>query len=73
MENNLNVGQSENLPRPLLTINEVALQLRISRSFAYLLVTSGALPVIKIGKSRRVRPLDLEQFISSNRYGENIR
>jgi excisionase family DNA binding protein len=72
MENNQQVGQSENLPQSLLKINEVALQLRISRSFAYNLVMSGALPVIKIGKSRRVRPIDLEQFISSNRYGENI-
>jgi len=73
MENNQQVGQSENLPRPLLKINEVALQLRISRSFAYNLVMSGVLPVIKIGRSRRVRPVDLEHFINSNRFGENIR
>ena len=69
MENNQELGQSENLPRPLLTVNEVARQLRISRSFAYLLVASGELPMIKIGKSRRVRLIDLEQFINSNRSG----
>lgn len=73
MENNHQIGQSENLPQPLLKINEVALLLHISRSFAYNLVMSGALPVIKIGRSRRVRPVDLEQFINSNRFGENIR
>ena len=73
MENNQQLGQSENLPQPLLKINEVAFRLGISRSFAYNLVMSGALPVIKIGRSRRVRPADLDQFISSNRFGENIR
>jgi excisionase family DNA binding protein len=73
MENNQQFGQSENLPQPLLKINEVAFRLGISRSFAYNLLMSGALPVIKIGRSRRVRPVDLEQFISSNRFGEIIR
>jgi excisionase family DNA binding protein len=73
MGNNQELSQSENLFRPLLTVSEVALQLRISRSFAYLLVASGELPVIKIGKSRRVRLIDLEQFINSNRSGGNIR
>ena len=73
MENNQQLGQSENHPQPLLKINEVAFRLGISRSFAYNLVMSGVLPVIKIGRSRRVRPVDLEQFINSNRFGENIR
>jgi excisionase family DNA binding protein len=73
MENNQELSQSENLPRPLLTVNEVAHQLHVSRSYAYLLVASGELPVIKIGKSRRVRVIDLEQFINYNRSGGNIR
>jgi excisionase family DNA binding protein len=73
MENLQQIDQSENHLQPLLAIDEVALLLHISRSFAYNLVMSGKLPVIKIGRSRRVRPADLDQFISSNRFGENIR
>ena len=73
MENNQQFGQSENLPGQLLTVMEVAHILHISRSYAYNLAMSGVLPVIKIGKSRRIRPVDLEQFISSNKFGENIR
>jgi len=73
MENNQQLGQSENLPQPLLTVMEVAHILHISRSYAYNLAMSGVLPVIRIGKSRRIRPVDLEHFINSNRFGEIIR
>jgi excisionase family DNA binding protein len=73
MENNQQFGQSENLPGQLLNALQVAQILHISRSYAYLLMMSGELSVIKIGRSRRVRPADLEQFIDSNRFGENIR
>jgi excisionase family DNA binding protein len=73
MENNQQLGQSENLPGQLLNALQVAHILHISRSYAYLLMTTGELPTIHIGRSRRVRPVDLEQFISSNRFGENIR
>ncbi len=34
MENNQQIGQSENLPQPLLTVMEVAFRLHISRSHA---------------------------------------
>ena len=73
MENNQQFGLSENLPGQLLSAMQVAHILHISRSYAYLLMLSGELPTIHIGRSRRVRPVDLEQFISSNRFGENIR
>jgi excisionase family DNA binding protein len=73
MENNQHFGQSENLPGQLLSALQVAHILHISRSYAYLLMMSGELPTIHIGRSRRVRPVDLEQFIATNRFGENIR
>jgi excisionase family DNA binding protein len=73
MENHQQLDQSENLPRPLLDVMEVAHILHISRSNCYLLIQRGLLPSIRLGRSRRVRPVDLEQFISSNRFGENIR
>jgi excisionase family DNA binding protein len=73
MENNQQVDLPENLPQALLDVEEVAHILHISRSNCYLLIQEGFIPSIHIGRSRRVRPVDLEQFISSNRFGENIR
>lgn len=51
----------------LLTVADVVVALRISRSSVYRLFDSGKLPWIQIGSSRRVRPEDLEQFIEQHR------
>ena len=50
----------------LLKVAEVAQILNISKSLAYRLIQSGDLPSIRLGRSVRVRPADLEQFIQSN-------
>jgi excisionase family DNA binding protein len=50
----------------LLTPQEVSLILRTSKSFTYKLMQSGALPVIHLGKSCRVRRRDLIEFIENN-------
>lgn len=71
MDNNQLLDQSENLPQRLLTVNEFAFRLHSSRSFAYNLIMSGVLPVIKIGKSRRVQLQDLNDYISRNRSSSN--
>ena len=47
----------------LLRREDVARILNISRSYAYLLMKRGELPIVRIGRSVRVRPSDLEQFI----------
>ena len=74
MENNQQLGQSENLPGQLLSVLQVAHILHISRSNCLPSDdVRGYSQAIHIGRSRRVRPVDLEQFISSNRSGENIR
>jgi excisionase family DNA binding protein len=52
--------------RPLLTIEDVMKRLRVSRSIAYKLTESGALRSIRIGRSVRVRPADLDRFINVN-------
>lgn len=52
----------------LLRIEEVASVLRISPSQAYRLAKSGILPSIRFGKAVRVRPEDLEEFLSKNRF-----
>jgi excisionase family DNA binding protein len=50
----------------LLTAADVSYRLHLSRSCTYSLMQSGAIPTIRIGKSRRVRPEDLEAFIKQN-------
>ena len=73
MENNQILDQSIYPSDRLLIASEVAFILHISRSRAYGLMSTGAIRSIHIGRSRRVRPVDLERYIRSNIYGENDR
>jgi excisionase family DNA binding protein len=50
----------------LLKAKDISLILNISRSYAYLLMQSGELPTVRLGRSIRVRPQDLEVFIERN-------
>ncbi len=50
----------------LLKGTEVALLLNISRSFAYLLMQTGHIPTVRLGRSIRVRPQDLVEYIEEN-------
>jgi len=45
-----------------LTPNQVATQLRMSRTFLYKLLDSGALPSHRVGRDRRVRAHDVVVF-----------
>ncbi|MFH0782566.1 MAG: helix-turn-helix domain-containing protein [Pseudomonadota bacterium] len=54
----------------LLKPAEVASLLSISRSFAYQLLQTGVIPVVRIGKACRVRPQDLEVYIEKNIHGQ---
>jgi excisionase family DNA binding protein len=47
----------------LLKSNEVAERLAISKAFAYRLMKTGEIPVVRIGKSVRVLPEKLDEFI----------
>lgn len=42
---------------------EAAKRLRVSRAHLYNLLATGAIPSFKIGKSRRVRLQDIEQYV----------
>ena len=55
----------DSLP-PLLKGKEVAELLNISRSQAYNLMRTGAIPTIRFGRCVRVRRSDLESFIREN-------
>ena len=50
----------------LLKPEEVANLLTISRSFAYQLMQTGQIPTVRLGRSCRVRPQDLAEYLESN-------
>ena len=50
----------------MLNVNDVAEILQVSRSHAYSLIRQGEIPSIHIGRSIRVRPADLEEYIEAN-------
>jgi excisionase family DNA binding protein len=54
----------------LLTVPEVALILKTSRSMAYLLVQRGEIPSIRISHLLRVRKEDLQRYIENNTNNE---
>ena len=56
----------ETLPSVLLNSEQVANILGISKQFAYQLMRRGELPVVRMGRAVRVRPIDLTNFINSN-------
>lgn len=51
---------------PLLKIEDVARTLNVSLSFAYQLLSKGDLPVVRLGRARRVREIDLRKYIEDN-------
>lgn len=53
-------------PRPtlLLTVEEVAGELRIARRRIYEMIRTGELPSVKIGKSRRITRAAVEEYVA---------
>ena len=47
----------------LVTVEEAAQRLAVSRSYLYLLLRRGVLPSVTIGRARRVAVADLEVFV----------
>ena len=56
----------------LLRPDEIALQLRLSKSFVYKLIRTGEITSVRLGRSVRVLPSDLEAFITENRIGNEV-
>lgn len=52
-------------PRSLMTINDVALVLRVSRSTVRRLLDRGELRCIRIGGSLRVAPSDVDEMLAA--------
>jgi len=72
---NENVVRQQDAPvqKLLLTVPEAGRALAISRSKMYDLLNSGHLASVHIGRSRRVRMSDIENFVKNGgaRYGSN--
>ena len=63
LKENLSI-EEKTLPR-LLNAQDVAAALKMGISTVYVLVERGELHSIRIGRSVRIRPEDLEKFIES--------
>ena len=53
----------------LLTVTDTAARLRIGRSTLYVLLRSGALPSLKVGRLRRIAESDLAAFVQRLKEG----
>ncbi|GHV06153.1 hypothetical protein FACS189416_6540 [Bacteroidia bacterium] len=60
----------DNLPKGviLLTIEDVANALQVSRSFVEKLMAKGGIRVVKVGRHNRFLPVDVENYIKENLY-----
>lgn len=47
-----------------LTVNEVAVLLRVSNMTVYRLVSAGEIPAVRVGRSVRLRADDVEAYLS---------
>ncbi len=56
----------------LLRAEQVAEILNVSKPFAYALMARGDLPVVRLGRTVRVRENDLEQFIRDRISQQNV-
>jgi excisionase family DNA binding protein len=60
----VSVSQEFRPTKLLLTVTEASQVLAISRSKLYELLNSGHLPSVHIGRSRRIRMKDVEDFVN---------
>jgi len=72
MMTNKNLISVEPAQSRLLKATEVAQILIISRAMAYKLMQTKVIPTVCIGRSRRVRPIDLRNYISINKISGNL-
>lgn len=52
-------------PEYLMSPDEVRQHLGLGRTYTYRLLATGAIPSVRIGRLRKVRRSDLEQFIEA--------
>ena len=54
----------ESVQSRLMTVGEVASVLRVSTMTVYRLINGGELPAVRIGRSFRLRPEDLDRYLA---------
>jgi excisionase family DNA binding protein len=59
------------VPRYVLSVEEAAYSLNISRSKMYMLIKSGEIPSFKCGRSRGIRIEDVGRFAASRTTRDN--
>lgn len=60
------VGKREQGREQLMTVSEVADELRVSNMTVYRLIKAGDLAAIRIGKNYRIRRSDLEEYLDDS-------
>jgi excisionase family DNA binding protein len=61
----MGVQPEASMAQQLLTVAEVAAQLRVSTMTIYRLIRSGELPAVRVGRNYRVRAGDLEAYLEA--------
>ena len=60
------MGESQTfVPGGLLTAAEVARVMRVSTMTVYRIIKSGELPAVRVGRSFRVRDIDVDSYLGS--------
>jgi excisionase family DNA binding protein len=59
----MGVQPEASMAQQLLTVAEVAAQLRVSTMTIYRLIRSGELPAVRVGRNYRVRADELEAYL----------
>lgn len=70
---NQGVASESELRQPLLTVQEAARYLAVSVSTIYGWVWRRRIPFVKIGRTVRFDPRDLDAFIAASKQGYNTR
>jgi excisionase family DNA binding protein len=60
------VGKQEHAREQLMTVSEVADELRVSNMTVYRLIKAGDLAAIRVGKNYRIRRSDLDAYLDDS-------
>ena len=56
-------------PEGLMTVEQVAAYLQLNKLTIYKFIRSGNLPAVRLGRSFRVRPSDVDEFLEAHKVG----
>jgi excisionase family DNA binding protein len=59
-------------PTRLMTVDEVARELSVGRTFVWELTAAGRLPTVRLGRLVRIRPEDLRRYVDQLVQGDGV-